>query len=364
MIFVHLFNDRSGSPRVLASVIEVLADAERDLLCVAHGDGILESSRIPRRHYRYRRRSNRSLTFVEYLISQLALFILLIKVTRNRPNNEPIYVNTAYPFAAALFGKWFGREVIYHLHEISITPTLLRRFLWSVVKSTASEVRLVSDHQRKCTDIDHENIKVIHNAIARELSDKASETIQRKRARVMSAHGDEPFRVLMLSTMRDYKGVPEFFALARQFESDDQYVFELIANDDRESVARYLDPMAPVPSNIAILERSDDLAPIYERASVVLNLSRYNEWVETFGLTILEAMSFSVPVIAPPVGGPVELLGPDLKEFLVHGYDLEGLTGLLKELKEDQQRYSYISQLCRSRAQEFDWSRFGSAIQI
>jgi len=364
LIFVHLFNDRSGSPRVLSSVIEVLADAERDLLLVAHGDGILESALIPRIHYRYRRRNIRGLTLIEYLISQLSLFVLLFKVTRNRPNDEPIYVNTAYPFGAALFGKWFGREVIYHLHEISITPPVLRRFLWSIVTLTASEVRFVSEHQRKCTDIEHENVKVIYNAIARELSDKATETIHAERVCATSTIAVEPFRVLMLSTMRDYKGVPEFFELARQFESDDQYAFELVANDDRESVARYLSPMMPIPSNVVISERSDDLAPIYERASVVLNLSRYNEWVETFGLTILEAMAFSVPVIAPPVGGPVEILGADLKEFLVHGYDLEGLTGLLKELREDQQRYSHVSKLCRSRAQEFEWSRFASAIQI
>lgn len=363
MIFVHLFNDRSGSPRVLASVIEVLSDPERDLLCVANGDGILESSPIPRRHYRYRRRNNRTLTLVEYIISQLALFILLLRVTRNRPSNEPIYVNTAYPFAAALFGKWFGREVIYHLHEISITPSLLRRFLWAVVKLTATEVRLVSEHQKRCTNLDHKNVRVIHNAVARKLGEKANETCHQG-GNAGGQGGVEPFRVLMLSTMRDYKGVPEFFELAKQFESNDQYTFELVANDDRDSVTRYLSTMMPLPSNVVISERSDDLAPMYERASVVLNLSRHNEWVETFGLTILEAMSFSVPVIAPPVGGPVEILGSELKDFLVHGYDLDGLVGLIERLREDQQLYYRVSQLCRSRALDFEWSRFVTAIQV
>ena len=64
MIFVHLFNDRSGSPTVLSSVIDVVGDPDNDLLFVAEGNGILSSAPIEKRYYRYRRRNSRLLTFL------------------------------------------------------------------------------------------------------------------------------------------------------------------------------------------------------------------------------------------------------------------------------------------------------------
>lgn len=354
MIFVHLFNDRSGSPRVLASVIEVIGDPERDLLCVAKGDGILETVGIPRSHYRYKRRNNRFLTLFDFLMSQWRLFLLLWCQRNHRPKGEAIYINTAYPFAAGLFGWLCKREVIYHLHEISITPSLLRRFLWGVVRLTATEVRFVSRHQQQATGLANKNTRVIYNAVSSDLAGDAAE--------IFPKEVDGKFRVLMLSSLRDYKGVPEYLDLAQHFERDDDYIFQLVTNDDAEVVERYLASRPPVSSNLQVISRTSDLAPLYRRADLVVNLSRPSEWVETFGLTLLEAMSFGVPVIAPPAGGPVELLGETLTDYLIMGTDLDGLVGAISELKAGDETYARVSSLCRARAEHFDWRLFADAI--
>ncbi|MDC3320501.1 hypothetical protein OAV16_01535, partial [Luminiphilus sp.] len=105
MIFVHLLNDRSGSARVLASIIEGIGDVERDLLVVADGDGVLSSVSTPKCHYSYTRYSNRWLTLFSYVASQVRLFLMLWPMTRSRPKHEPIYINTALPFGGAIFGR-------------------------------------------------------------------------------------------------------------------------------------------------------------------------------------------------------------------------------------------------------------------
>lgn len=355
MIFVHLFNDRSGSPRVLASVIEVIGDPERDLLCVGKGDGILETVEIPRSHYRYKRRNSRFLTLFDFLMSQWSLFLLLWRQRHHRPPGEAIYINTAYPFAAGLFGWLCKRKVIYHLHEISITPSLLRRFLWGIVRLTATEVRFVSKHQQEATGLPNKNTRVIYNAVSSNLAGDAAETFQKE--------VDGKFRVLMLSTLRDYKGIPEYIKLAERFEPYDDYIFQLVTNDDADVVERYLSSRPPVPSNLRIISRTSDLAPLYRRADVVVNLSRPSEWVETFGLTLLEAMSFGVPVIAPPAGGPVELLGETLSDYLILGENLDGLVAAISELKVDGEAYARVSSMCRARAEHFDWRLFADAIK-
>lgn len=354
MIFVHLFNDRSGSPTVLSSVIEVIGDSERDLLFVAEGNGVLASADIEKRYYRYRRRNSRTLTFFEYLVSQWRLFFLLFKETRNRLQTEEVYVNTAYPFAAGLFGWFSRRRVIYHLHEVSITPSILRWFLWGIVKLTASEIRFVSEHQRKMTGFQHENTRVIYNAMSRELADVANTRPE--------CRGDGRFRVLMPSTMRDYKGVPEFFELARAFEADEEFLFQLVTNDDPDVVDHYVSGLPRVPSNLEMIPRTSDLAPLYRNASLVINLSRPEEWIETFGLTILEAMTFGVPVIAPPAGGPVELLSGHLETFLIGGTDMARLVSTLRNLQSNPKMYAEVSDLCLERASAFDRKLFVDAL--
>jgi len=51
--------------------------------------------------------------------------------------------------------------------------------------------------------------------------------------------------------------------------------------------------------NLQIISRQNDVTPFYNEASIVLNLSDKQRFVETFGLTALEAMSAGLPVIVP-----------------------------------------------------------------
>lgn len=332
-----------------------MADSERDLLCVAKGDGILETVAIPRCHYRYKRRNSRFLTLFDFLMSQWDLFLLLCRQRRQRPKGEAIYINTAYPFAAGLFGWFCKREVIYHLHEISITPPLLRRFLWGIVRLTATEVRFVSQHQRLATGLLNKKTRVIYNTVSSDLTRDATMTFQKDNI--------GKFRVLMLSSLRDYKGVPEYLDLAQHFERHGDYVFQLVTNDDADVVDRYLASRPPLPSNVQVISRTSELAPLYRQADVVLNLSRPSEWVETFGLTLLEAMSFGVPVIAPPAGGPIELLGETLSDYLIMGNDLDSLAAAISDLKSGDETYARVSSMCRDRAEHFSWQLFADAIK-
>jgi glycosyltransferase involved in cell wall biosynthesis len=165
----------------------------------------------------------------------------------------------------------------------------------------------------------------------------------------------------MLATSRDYKGVPEFFKLARLL-SDTDFKLRLVTNDEPEFVASYFAAYRDVPENIELIPRTGNLPPLYEAADVVVNLSRVDEWIETFGLTLLEAMTFGIPVIAPPVGGPIELLGDDLARYLVDAANLEKIAELIRELHSHEELYLAVSQCCRERAASFGWDRFVSEV--
>ena len=129
IVFCHLLNDRSGSPTVLHATLEALGARDSWLLFVGtQGRGVLEESGVPTRRYWYRRSRHRILTLFTYLASQAALYRALT-CSRDIPRDATVFVNTLLPFAAMLWGRQTGRRVVVHVHEVSITPGPLRRFL-------------------------------------------------------------------------------------------------------------------------------------------------------------------------------------------------------------------------------------------
>jgi glycosyltransferase involved in cell wall biosynthesis len=100
------------------------------------------------------------------------------------------------------------------------------------------------------------------------------------------------------------------------------------------------------------------MVPFYLRAGVVLNLSHPELWVETFGLTLLEALSFGVPVIAPEVGGPTELVDDGENGYLISVHDVEKIAGKLLDLCENTALCERLSVAARKKAQLFSPQMF------
>ena len=355
MIFVHLLNDASGSPRVLESVISAIGRRSNDKLYLGSGgNGPLQHVGIPVARFPYHRSRFRLITLTTYLLSQITLFLGLL-IRKENKSHSLIYINTALPFAAAIYGRLFGMRVVYHLHEVSIAPRLLQSFLWSIVKLTADEVRYVSEFHRESVNLGSQESKVVYNAVREEFSPDIKPN--------KSDIGDQPFKVYMLASARDYKGIPEFITLAKNTINVEAVTYHLVLNDEPAATEAYIRSIGSTPSNVDVLSRSIDVLGFYKDADVVLNLSRPSEWVETFGMTLLEAMACGVPVICPTVGGPVEVLGEDLAEFCIDGTDTSALAQMIQKLASQSEFYSDVSQRCLARAAHFSWANFEQAVK-
>lgn len=165
----------------------------------------------------------------------------------------------------------------------------------------------------------------------------------------------------MVASLRDYKGVPEFLKLAASFCERSDIHFDLVVNDDQTAITRYFIGKC-VNKNFTVHERVPDTSGFYANASLVLNLSRVDECVETFGLTILEAMSYGVPVIVPPVGGPAELVNNGVQGYLIDSKDGAKLFAAVESLCADAVLCKQMSEACRARAADFSQGRFRSEL--
>ena len=148
IVFNHLLNDFSGSPKVLSQVIKITNDNgfKSSLVTSYNIDGFLNNLESKTFNFKYKNFNNKIFTLLAFIYSQIKIFTILFKKARNC---ELIYVNTLLPFSAAIFGKIYSKQVIYHIHETSINPKFLKIFLRQVVNLTATKVIYVSNSLRK-----------------------------------------------------------------------------------------------------------------------------------------------------------------------------------------------------------------------
>lgn len=358
IIFCHLLNDNSGSPRILVGAMLALVKegAAAKLYVGSQGRGILEVAPIIIRRYWYRRSRFRIITLITYIASQMLLFMRLL-LAQDLPRDAVVYVNTLLPFGAALWGRATGRQVIYHLHEVSVTPSLLRWFLTGVAARTANSLIYVSEDHRARLPIPGVPTSVVLNPISPELAARA---VAHRTIRRTSQEPD--LRILMLASPRDFKGVPELLDLARRLSSRKNIRFTLVLNGGQNEVDHYL-LGCNVPHNLVLNLQTDDPADFYERADLLVNLSRVDLWIETFGLTLIEAMAFGLPVIAPPIGGPAEIVTDGQEGWLIDSRDLDALTTAVLRLADDHELRADMSAAAIRRSEDFSFDNFAARLE-
>jgi glycosyltransferase involved in cell wall biosynthesis len=258
------------------------------------------------------------------------------------------------PFGAALWGMRHKRSIIYHIHEVSLSPTLLRIILIWFIERTACCVIYVSNDQRNRLPIRVPKTFVVHNPINPEVAQLGFKT-------EYSPMRSGFFEVLMLASPREFKGVPEFIELSRRFLAYEEVRFTLVLNCSEDELERVLGKYGS-SENLQVHSQTSKPAKFYMTADVVLNLSRVDMWIETFGMTIVEAMAFGIPVIAPPEGGPTEIISDNETGFLVDSRDDVALDQTLINLLRNPHFARKVSCAARVRAEDFSQIAFNTSL--
>ncbi len=353
IVFIHLLNDFSGSPKVLSQVLRAVQskDIEIELFTGNQTTGFL-SNLIPNHQYfSYKRFENRYFTLFSFLFSQVILFVKLLKYL---PNDVKIYVNTMLPFGAALAGKLMGKPVIYHIHETNISPPGLKLFLRKVIHFTSQKIVFVSHSVKNLESFDGLSQSVVYNALPSNFADIAVN-------QMYSPFCKGQFNVLMISSLKAYKGVFEFIEIARKLQNKKEISHTLVLNASQDEIDTFFEKLG-LPSNIKIYSQQKDVIPFYTNASLVLNLSRIDEWLETFGLTILEALSFGIPVIVPPVGGPSEIISDSKEGYLISSYEIDIIAEKIAFLFKNPEKCLELSRNAKERSFDFRERDFNAEI--
>lgn len=116
------------------------------------------------------------------------------------------------------------------------------------------------------------------------------------------------------------------------------------------------------PGTAVVWPRQQDVSRFYGAASVVVNLSDKARFVETFGLTALEAMSAGLPVVVPTVGGIAEMVDDGVNGYKIDVARLDAVADALRAMLGDADTYRQLSAGALRTAAQYDAEQQVAAI--
>jgi glycosyltransferase involved in cell wall biosynthesis len=316
-LFFHRANDYTGSTRALATVIET-EYGTKDVYIVTtdvNRAGFLTSlSNVTIKKVCYPTIKGERIKVLSYLVSTFHTFWIALTFGFRF---DTFYINTINPYQAALVGRFLKKNIIYHVHEKLIDNGREQRFLERIFNGTQAKRFYVSNYvmgQYPGTS----NSFVKYNKLPGSFLSLVTPTRIEERKRC---------NIIMISALSVAKGVFNFIALANLLP---QYSFTLIVNANEDEIRSFV--KIDSPSNLLLIPAQSNIHPFLKEADLILNLTIPSLAIETFGLTIIEAMAYGIPAIVPNVGGPPELVVDGYNGYCVDVTKIEEVSAKIKEI--------------------------------
>lgn len=342
IVVFHLYNDMSGSPKVLKGIISGFLDKGLNVDLITSEGGVLDtlsSDNLNVIHYRYSFSASKFITMLRYFFVQIETFFIAFRYFFKR--DVIFYINTLLPVGPALAGKIMGKRVIYHYHENAAIKGLVYIKLAAVMQRIASDIICVSESQRALLKR-KDDVYVVYNALSPSF------------IKALEPDIEDAFRkrnILMLSSLKLYKGTVEFIELARIMPN---MHFTLVVNDVQNNINSFIKKNnIQLTENIEIFHRQTTVVDFYNNASIVVNLTNKKSFIETFGMTALEAMACALPVIVPTVGGISELVKDGFNGYKIDVTELNLISEKINMIMSDFNLYEKLAKNAKTFSDKF-----------
>jgi glycosyltransferase involved in cell wall biosynthesis len=238
-----------------------------------------------------------------------------------------------------LLGKSLGMTVVIHHHGAELIPFfqstswLMRHWTRFVIGRAGANV-VLGERWRTFLEsevgVDVDRIKILYNAVP----DYSNQPTTARSFLTRTNKSSATFRLLFLAQLVPRKGVGELLLALRRLQADGLSVHATLAGGG--DLPRYKEEAR----KLGILDSCDFVGWVdrnYVRRllqnSDALVLPSFDEGLP---MSILEALSSGLPVIATPVGSIGEVLTSRIDCLLVQPADFESIVLAVKELAENR----------------------------
>ena len=352
-IFVHHLNDMSGSPRIISKKIRQYKSTGRQVTLVTNTpDGLIDCNDLDVLYVPYRKRDSR-------LLMLFGLIFFWWRASReiNKKfdgQNAIIHASTLLNSPVLLLTKRNFKKVV-HVMEYKLKPWIFLIFLQCCALLSKSRVVFLSKFLKDKSPL----LQLLNNHITYPCITSEFYFLD---AGSLEAHMEVRFRervVTLVCSQIWFKGYKQFILLASKMPD---CTFLLILNGS-ELQFEHEYPSNSLPSNLSVKFNHKDMPAVMAASTVVLSLTDRRGWVETFALTLAEAMASGCPVIAPDVGAQSEYIGHAENGFLVNERDLLNVQNLIRSLLGDKHLYRQIGKSAFNTAKRFELENYRVTIE-
>lgn len=295
ILYIHPKNDFTGSTRVLATELDDLYSDEIFDVITAYnnGDGFLTGSNIRFYNIPFLRYKNSEIPVITSFVYRISFIIKLLLIGYRY---DVFYINTLLPFYASWIARIYNKKIVWHIHEKFINPSKGERLAEFVFNRTKAHRIFVSNYtKQQYPENQYSSSEIKYNRLTQKFIDNVEFTPIKDRARN---------QVIMISSLTINKGIDTFIDVSKMLTD---LSFTLILSANKETIDNFLSTYN-LPSNIVVLPAVSNIQPYLKQADLLLSLTNPKYSIETFGMTILEAMPYGIPAIVPNIGGPTEII--------------------------------------------------------
>ncbi len=310
VLFFHPQNDLTGSTKVLANIIEEeYHDKKVAVVTINNRRGFLTDLPVKIFSIWCPLYKGSSIPIVSSLFWRIhAFFLALVLGIRS----DMFYINTILPYYAVIVAWLFRKNICYHIHEKAIILNKDYKIAEFVFNHTSARKVYVSTYVKNQYPNQRRGMSIVkYNYLPKSYIEAVKIIPVDKRKRNT---------VTMISSLTVAKGIFTFLELARSLP---RLRFILLVSAPRQKAVDFLGDS--IPENLLIVGEANNIHPYLQETDLILNLSIPALSVETFGMTILEAMPYGIPAIVPNVGGPLELVENGYNGFCEVTTDVEVL---------------------------------------
>ena len=236
-------------------------------------------------------------------------------------------------------GLW-GRKSSFTLSDRMVLP------LFDKVVALASPH---ADYLEHGEGIPGEKIVVIHNGVDTKRFSPVGSPAGRERMRKELGIPDPAFVVTIVAALRPEKNHEMLLRAAGEL-SDQRYLFLLVGEGNEEEKLRKLAEELSLGERIVFMGRRNDIPDILSASDLFVLCS--HPVVETFPLSVLEAMSSGLPVISTRVGSIETILEDGREGVIIEPGDLDALVDAVRSLGQDAARRREIGVMARRKVVE------------
>ncbi|MDD5050731.1 MAG: N-acetyl-alpha-D-glucosaminyl L-malate synthase BshA [Candidatus Pacebacteria bacterium] len=265
-----------------------------------------------------------------------------------------LHVHYAVPHAtAALLAKDIADEekipfpnIITTLHGTDITLLARDKTVMPVIKysiESSCGVTAVSESLKKDTikNLDtKKHIEVIHNFYTPKPVAKSAEEVRKE-----IGVADTDFLAIHLSNLRKVKRIPDLLAILGKVKENKKIKLLILAGADFAPFKPLVEELG-IGDQIIIKRNVLDIENYINAADIGI----YTSETESFGMGILETMSYGKPVLATNAGGISEVLQDGKTGYLFGVGKVDDFAKKLLELSYDESLVKKIGENAKERA--------------